>query len=487
MLRPATKVYRFGFVLLFMAVFFTLPAQAATGLNAMRALAAEGYDVAGLVVNLSSGERVAEYNADQLLSPASVTKLYTAAKALEVWGADYRFETDVLVQGQRRGPTIDGNLVLRGGGDPSFTNSGLWRLALDVAQSGIQEVSGDLIVDESRFGRVTCVTHDRCKAEKKSWHSYDSLLSSTAVNHGNIAVVVSPGESIGAPAHISIDPYPLPTMDVRGSINTVKGYGAQFSVSRFTENGSDWLKVSGTIGVKAGTHRVYRSVGQPARYTGNLFREFLQAAGVKVGGKVEVSLLPETGDRLSSYQGEPLNQILGDMLYYSNNLIADVLTLNIRAERNPLAPVNLTIAGGELQSYARERTRASAFANSSDAILHDGSGLNPDNRLAPVDLVALLDGVYQRTRDFPYLLGALRVPAQSPSRGLSGSNEIWDRLSVKTGGLSEPVSVHTLAGYLRFKNGDWGAFAMMVNGTRANRWIPRVKAFEAMRKDLEKL
>ncbi len=136
MLRPATKVYRFGIVLLFMAVFFTLPAQAATGLNAMRALAAEGYDVAGLVVNLSSGERVAEYNADQLLSPASVTKLYTAAKALEVWGADYRFETDVLVQGQRLGPTIDGNLVLRGGGDPSFTNSGLWRLALDVAQSG---------------------------------------------------------------------------------------------------------------------------------------------------------------------------------------------------------------------------------------------------------------------------------------------------------------------------------------------------------------
>lgn len=463
------------------------PSLAATDLRALKALENAGYEVAGMVVDLESGSTIAELNPDKLLIPASVTKVYTAAKALEVWGADYRFETHLLTQGKRNNGLLDGNLILKGGGDPSLTNEALWRLALDVSQNGIREIAGDLIVDESLFGQVACVTRDRCKAQKSTWHSYDSLLSAAAVNHGNIAVVVAPGPGIGAPARVSIDPYTLPGMQIRGSIQTVKGYGAKFSVSRFTDNGRDWLKVSGTIGIDAGTHRAYRSVGKPARFTGELFREFLRNAGVTVHGNVRVSSTEIPGQRLATYQGKPLNQIIGDMLYYSNNLVADVLTLNILAEEGLKTSAGLTAAGGSLQAYARGLYGQSKFAQSSSAArLFDGSGLNPDNRLSPADLITLLDQVYRRPQDFPFLLGAMRVPAHSPSRGLSGSNEVWDRLSVKTGGLSEPVSVHTLAGYLRFKDGGWGAFALLVNGTRSKR-IYRVKAYEAMRKDLEKL
>lgn len=474
------------FFLIFLVPVFA-PVHAKAGLPAMKALEQAGYQVGGIVVDLESGKTIAEINPDKLLIPASITKIYTAAKALEVWGADYRFETHLFTSGKRKGNHLQGDLILRGGGDPSLTNESLWRLALDVSQSGIKHVQGDLVIDESLFGKVACVTHDRCDAEKSTWHSYDALLSSAAVNHGNIAVVVSPGNKIGAPARISFDPYNLPGMEIRGSIRTIKGYGAQFAVSRFTQNGIDWLKVGGTIGINAGTHRAYRSVGKPAQFTGELFREFLQAAGVTVEGRVRVSTQKVQGERLTTYQGRPLNQIVSDMLYYSNNLIADVLTLNILAEREPQAPVSLKAAGNKLQTYAHKLTGQSPFAQGqSNARLFDGSGLNPDNRMAAVDLVSLLDSVYKRTQDFPFLLGAMRVPAQSPSRGLSGSNEVWDRLSVKTGGLSEPVSVHTLAGYLRFKDGGWGAFAMMINGTRGKR-IYRVKAFEAMRKDLENM
>lgn len=480
------RLAAFLLFLTFIAPVFT-DAQPRAGLPSLKALEQAGYEVAAMVIDLESGSTIAELNPEKLLIPASVTKLYTAAKALEVWGADYHFETHLFTRGQRKGETLAGDLILKGGADPSLTNESLWRLALDVSQSGIKTIEGDLIIDESLFGQVPCVTHDRCKAQKSTWHSYDALLSAAAVNHGNIAVVVSPGEKIGAPARISFDPYNLPGMEIRGTINTVKGYGAQFSVSRFTQNSTDWLKVGGTIGVNAGTHRAYRSVGKPSQFTGELFQEFLKAAGVSVEGRVWVSAKELSGERLTTYQGQPLNQIVGDMLYYSNNLIADVLTVNIMAEEQPGVPADLKVAGGKLQTYAHKLTSQSSFGGSlSGARLFDGSGLNPDNRLAPVDLVALLDSVYRRSRDFPFLLGAMRVPAQSPSRGLSGSNEVWDRLSVKTGGLSEPVSVHTLAGYLRFKDGGWGAFAVLVNGTRSKR-IYRVTAFEAIRKDLEDL
>lgn len=479
--------YRSSFRLLLLVALLSTPllTRAAQGLPALEQLAAKGYSVAGLVVDLGTESRIAGFNADKLLTPASITKLYVAAKALEIWGSDYRFETDVLVQGQRQGTRLQGNLVLRGGGDPSLTNEGLWRLARDIAQHGIKQISGDLIVDESRFGHVPCVTIDRCEAEKSSWHSYDALLSSAVVNYSNIAVVVAPSEQIGDTARISVDPYPIPNIEVHGSIQTAKGYGAHYKLSRITDDTGDSLKVSGTIGVNAGVHRSYRSVGRPALFTGRLFREFLRAADISVAGDVRVSRVPVEGERLTSYQGEPLNKIIDDMLYYSNNLIADVLTLNIRVELAPQAPVNLPFAGGELQRYARETTSAGPYADASGARLFDGSGLNPDNRLAPVDLVSLLASVYRRSQDFPFLIGALRVPAQSPSRGLSGGAELLERMSIKTGGLSEPVTVNTLAGYLRFKDGGWGAFAMMVNGTTEHRHISRSEAFAAMRKDLE--
>lgn len=488
MLLPhARGVYFVVFLFLIIGSSLSRPLGAAE-LAALKILQQEGYEVAGLVVDLESGRRVAELNPDKLLTPASVTKLYTAAHALEVWGPDYRFETDLLMRGERNGPVVNGDLIFKGGGDPALTNEGLWRLAMDVAQSGITVVKGDLIIDESRFGRVACVIHDRCKAEKNSWHTYDALLSSASVNHGNVAIIVTPGPAVETSAKVRLDPYPLPSIEIDGNVKTVEGYGLNFGVSRFSTPESELLKVSGTIGVGSGTHRLYRSVGHPARLTGELFKAFLHQVGVDIQGRIQVSEEKVAGKRLTTYQGRPLSETIANMLYYSNNSIADLLTLNLLVEKRPEVPVSLPIAGSVLQNFAHEMRRKAPFTggNKGRAQLYDGSGLNPDNKLAPEDLVAMLTEVYKRTQDFPFLLGGLRVPAQSPSRGLSGSGELLNRISTKTGGLSQPVSVHTLAGYLRFKDGGWGAFALLANGTRSKR-IYRDKAFEAMRRDLQEL
>ncbi|MEX0952188.1 MAG: D-alanyl-D-alanine carboxypeptidase/D-alanyl-D-alanine-endopeptidase [Gammaproteobacteria bacterium] len=460
----------------------------AADLPAMRALQAQGYNVAGLVVDLQTGEKIAEYDAEKILTPASITKIYTAALALQTWGPDYRFETELLYTGQRAGSRLEGDLILRGSGDATLTNEGLWRLALDVARSGIQVVTGKVIVDESRFGRVKCVTVDRCKAEDKSWRSYDALITAAPVNHGNVAVMVTPGSQIGQAANISIDPYPLDHFVIEGNITTVAGRGAEFNVSRYTDDHSERLRVSGKIGVGAGSQRVYRSVGKAAEYTGELFKRFLKAADVTVeSGTMINTVTPVRGTRLATLPSQTLGRAVSDMLYYSNNMLADTLTLNLLVELQNAQPANMLAAGNILETYARELTQRSSLTNNpSQARIFDGSGLNPDNKLAPVDLVAMLQAVYHRTEDFPFLLGSLRVPLHSPARGLSGSHEVWKRLALKTGGLSEPVSVHTIAGYMRLRNGNWGAFAMLVNG-RPGKPIYRVKAFEAIRKDLERL
>jgi D-alanyl-D-alanine carboxypeptidase/D-alanyl-D-alanine-endopeptidase (penicillin-binding protein 4) len=466
-------------------LFVTAPAAA--DLPALKALESAGYEVAALVVDLQSGRTVAEIAPGRLLIPASVVKLYTAALALETFGPDYRFETQALARGARQGSRLDGDLVLRGGGDPKLTSEGLWRLTLDVARAGLTEVSGDLVVDESLFGRIACDNEDRCKAEQRTWRAFDSLLSAAAVNHGTVTIVVSPGAEPGRPAQVTLDPYPVPGLSINGLVQTVPGYGNHVEISRYTSDGAEVLQVGGTIGVKAGAHRIYRSLGRPAQYAGELFAALLRAAGVNVRGKVRVSHQPVNGQSLALLSGEPLGSTLGEMLYYSNNLMADMLALGLLRERRREAPISMNAAGEELQAYARDLTHRSPYARgSSGARLFDGSGLNPENRLSPIDLIALLAEVYRRPQDFPFFLGALRVPYHSPARGLNGGAEILRRMALKTGGLTEPVSAHTLAGYLRFDDGGWGAFALMVNG-KPGKPVSRARAFEAMRSDIAHL
>jgi D-alanyl-D-alanine carboxypeptidase/D-alanyl-D-alanine-endopeptidase (penicillin-binding protein 4) len=108
----------------------------------------------GLSVWIEGDGLVFRHNADALLKPGSNEKLLVAWGAYGVLGPDTTLVTDVRVDGDVDGSTVRGNLVLVGGGDPSLTSTGehsLDRLATIVRSRGITDVTGDLVVDESRF------------------------------------------------------------------------------------------------------------------------------------------------------------------------------------------------------------------------------------------------------------------------------------------------------------------------------------------------
>ena len=85
------------------------PAMAAP-LEQLKALASQGAAVSVRVVDLNDGRTLAAMNAGVALTPASVSKLYTAAAALEQWGADYRFTTRVLYTGEIHAGELRGRL-----------------------------------------------------------------------------------------------------------------------------------------------------------------------------------------------------------------------------------------------------------------------------------------------------------------------------------------------------------------------------------------
>ena len=109
----------------------------------------------GIVVSIDGGSTVFERNADAPMIPASTQKIYIAGAALAALGVDTRFVTQVVTGGAIEGTTLRGDLIIRASGDPSFTSTNLNTLAASVKTAGIANVTGALVVDDSRFDRQT--------------------------------------------------------------------------------------------------------------------------------------------------------------------------------------------------------------------------------------------------------------------------------------------------------------------------------------------
>jgi len=109
---------------------------------------------AALAIDLQTGNVLFERHADLSLAPASNEKLPVTFAALHELGIAYRFRTEVLSSGSLDGTTWNGNVYLKGFGDPTLTSLDLDRLATQVADLGITRIAGRIVGDESWFDDV---------------------------------------------------------------------------------------------------------------------------------------------------------------------------------------------------------------------------------------------------------------------------------------------------------------------------------------------
>jgi serine-type D-Ala-D-Ala carboxypeptidase/endopeptidase (penicillin-binding protein 4) len=133
-----------------------------------------------IVVDLQTGSTLFAHNPRLSLRPASNEKLATTYGALSALGPSFRIETDVLGEGQQSGATWQGNLVLKGYGDPALSFAQVNSLARQVAAAGIRHVSGRILGDESWFD-----TRRTGLGWKPQFYLHESpALSALIVNRG---------------------------------------------------------------------------------------------------------------------------------------------------------------------------------------------------------------------------------------------------------------------------------------------------------------
>lgn len=461
-------------------------------MTALEQLQKNGIRVSALVVNLNSKKIIAKISPDDRLSPASVSKLVIGAQALKTWGSQKTFQSELFMRGNINGNTLNGDLIFFGGGDPYLTNEKLWFLTTDVARLGIKKITGKIIVNKSLFGDIQ-EDENRKSGHLQSHNAYDAPLSSAAVNFSVLALVVSPAKNSGEFAHVALEPYSIPSVKINNSVTTTATGETKISVSRTTKNGIDTYSVSGSISLHSQIVRVYRSVSNPNQYAGEVMNAFLNHAGVQTSGTIQIENEPlKISDKLlTSVQSFPLQWQLRGLFEMSNNFIADMLTLNLGLENKLSKKTNfLENSAKNLENFIKSMT-TNKILSKNPLVLHSGSGLTPENRLSASDVVALLANMYTDSKLFPEFLSALAVPgAEGTLKHRFKTSSQWEKalmLRAKTGTLSEPFDVVSLAGYSRDQKGDWIAFAFITNGSAKNTFSSMENIRESIDSDLTKI
>jgi D-alanyl-D-alanine carboxypeptidase/D-alanyl-D-alanine-endopeptidase (penicillin-binding protein 4) len=406
------------------------------------------------IVAMPSGRTIYAYNTIKPLLAASVTKIITTAAALHYLSPEYRFKTKFLYTGQIRGSVLQGDLIIRAGGDPKLATKDLWEIATQIKASGIRKITGNLIVDAHFFDR-----YDRAPAWKteRSQRAYDAKLSALSLNYNSIAVHVQPRE-VGQKLNVWLEPA-LPYMYIENTAKTIKRGRNTISVSRSEPiDGQVKIQVKGKLPISVPTKTIYRNVNNPMRYASETFRALLRQVGVSINGQTKIVFTPSTGKELSQHLSAPLSMILKELNTFSNNMMAEHIIKTIAAER--LGGAGSHVKGLRLVKEFLRQSRV----NLQGVNLVDGSGLSRQNRMTTRAITDLLTTMYSRLDIGPDFMSSLRVMGaygvlskrltKSPARG---------KVRAKTGSLK---GVSTLAGYIENKTGQQFAFALFLNNNR---------------------
>ena len=129
-----------------------------------------GTNLALMVQKVGSQTPAIDYHSQQMALPASTQKVITALAALLQLGPDYRFTTTLESRGTQENGVLNGDLILRFGGDPTFKRQDLRNLVTALKKTGIQEIKGNVLIDTSVFA-----SHD--KAPGWPWNDMTQCFS----------------------------------------------------------------------------------------------------------------------------------------------------------------------------------------------------------------------------------------------------------------------------------------------------------------------
>ncbi|MBI5525254.1 MAG: D-alanyl-D-alanine carboxypeptidase/D-alanyl-D-alanine-endopeptidase [Deltaproteobacteria bacterium] len=400
-------------------------------------------------VNIKTGATVCASAPDLLVNPASVTKVVTAAAALEYLGPHYQFETRIYLDAFPEDGAAEGNVYFKGFGDPQLTSERVFLMVGEIMQQGLKKVSGDLVIDDTWFDD---------EREPRGWDrvrgegAYYAGTGAFSVNFNSVTVNVKGGPE-GKPALVTIEP-PIPFVKLVNKTTTSAKGRREISVKIKPAKGGEEVTVSGKI-ASDDEKTYYRRVSNPPLYAAHLVRETMKMRGFKIGGKIKIGKVPGEAELFHVYHSLRLAAIARDMNKSSNNFTAEQVLKVIGGGGDQPASFDKGLVVME-QFLEKTGVKKGTYT------MTNGSGLSHQNRFSSAQIVKVLQYVYGQWRYMPDFVSSMSIAAGDGTvrKRYRGSPAAY-LLRAKTGSID---GVASLCGYVPNAAGDLLAFSVITNG-----------------------
>lgn len=394
------------------------------------------------------------HNAAQAMNTASVMKVVTTHAALDLLTPAYRWKTEIYRDGELANWALQGDLVIKGYGDPSFKAQDFWRLLISLRQAGVKKISGNLVIDKTYFANSKV----EINFDSEKWRAYNATPSAFLVNGRNTSFKFNANDEV---VNVSQE-FELPEVVIVNQLKRTSGscgdwrsrmaYDVKPNLEQVT------VTFTGSYAAACGERFLELSVLSDEQYAFFTFKKLWRELGGEFNGALKVAEKPASAVKLLEQMSEPLGTVVRDINKWSNNVMAKQLLLTLAAEKNGL-PVTEQ-AGAEVI----KRWLQTNHFNFDELVIENGSGLSRIEQISAEHLGQLLVWAYN-SPIMPEMMASLPILSRDGTVQQrlkeSASN---GRAHLKTGSIN---GVNAIAGYVLDANNHRHVLVMLVNHPKA--------------------
>ncbi|MBD7944114.1 D-alanyl-D-alanine carboxypeptidase/D-alanyl-D-alanine-endopeptidase [Psychrobacillus sp. Sa2BUA9] len=413
----------------------------------------------------STGEVIYERNGDKGITPASSLKLLTGAAALDTLGENFQFSTAVLMDGKINKGTLQGNLYLKGQGDPTLLKSHFDNFAAGLSKKGIKHISGNLVGDDTWYESVRLSAG--ILAEDVPYYYAAPISALTLSPNGDFdagsVIVEAKPTSNGKATRVTLTPNTGVLQVVNRSKTVPKGNKNTLKITR--EVGTNKVIVTGNSPIGTSGSKEWIAVTDPTMYALDIFKRSLAEKGISLSKSTKLvkGKAPASAKTLLSKKSQPLKDLIVPFMKLSNNVHAEILAKEMGRK----------VYGEGSWDAGLQVMRDYAFSMGIDVSkwkFEDASGLSYSNKITSSELSHLLYVIRKEPwyntyyKSLPiagskdrYVGGTLRYRLNTaPAAG---------NIMAKTGSLK---NIKALAGYANTKDGELLIFTVLTENNKTS-------------------
>lgn len=457
--------------LVFIAASFSAHAELpSTVADALKQAGIPQDSVAVIIRSVDGANPTVTHNGTKSLNPASVMKLVTTNAALDLLTPVYRWKTEIYQEGLVSKGVLEGNLIIKAYGDPSFKAQEFWRLLMSLQQAGIKEIKGDLIIDKSYFAKNVSSGNP---FDDEIWRAYNAMPSTFLVNGRNTSFKFVADTSDLNNSRVSIaQDFALPELQIINNMKLTQGacgewrnhFGYTVKLKEAShKDGGAVATFNGSFSPDCGERYLELSVFDDDQYAFYTFKKLWLELGGKFSGQLKVQDTPVSAVKMVEQLSDPLGYVVRDINKWSNNIMARQLLLTIAAEKTSL-PATEANGAAVIKAWLASKALNGNSFNFEELVIENGSGLSRTESISAEHLSLMLVSAYN-SPVMPEFMSSLPI--------LSLDGTVMKRLKdspvsahahLKTGSLD---GVSSIAGYVLDKQNKRHVLVMVVNHAKA--------------------